>query len=31
MKALTMVLAGGAAIAALVGAAPAGAQFFPGF
>jgi hypothetical protein len=31
MKAITMVLAGGAAIAALAGAAPAAAQFFPGF
>jgi hypothetical protein len=31
MKSVTMVLAGGAAIAALAGAAPAAAQFFPGF
>jgi len=31
MKAVTMFLAGGAAIAALAGAAPASAQFFPGF
>src|SRR5689334_23085954 len=31
MKAVTMFLAGGAAIAALAGAAPAGAQIFPGF
>ena len=31
MKAITMILTGGAAIAALAGAAPADAQFFPGF
>jgi hypothetical protein len=31
MKAFTMLLAGGAAVTALAGAAPAAAQFFPGF